>query len=310
MAVKRVPLKLKKGDTIAIAAPARKVSKDELQNACTVFEQWGLKVLLHPKLFSECNQFAGEDNIRAEVFNDYLKNTEVKAIIAARGGYGSVRIIDRIDFSLLEKYPKWIIGYSDITVFHSHINRNFGLATIHATMPINMQPHNIDIESVDSLQKILMESEELNYTCKLHTLNRVGEAEGELVGGNLSVLYSLLGSSSDINTKGKILFIEDLDEYLYHIDRMIQALKRADKLSHLQALIVGGMSDMKDNAIPFGKSAEEIIKDAVAEYTYPVIFNFPAGHLSVNKALLFGGNYTIICTTEQASLSLKPDILK
>ncbi|MCK6650038.1 MAG: LD-carboxypeptidase, partial [Bacteroidia bacterium] len=212
-----------------------------------------------------------------------LDDTSIKAVISARGGYGTVRIIDKLNFSTFKKHPKWIIGYSDITVLHSHIH-NMGIQTLHATMPINFK---VNEEATETLRKSLF-GEKIHYSFEPHALNKNGKAEGILVGGNLSLLYALCGSNSDIDTKGKILFIEDLDEYLYHIDRMMMNLKRSGKLSGLTGLIVGGMSDMKDNAVPFGKTAEAIILDAVKEYNYPVCFHFPCGHIDRNLAIILG----------------------
>ncbi len=291
--MRNIPPKLNPGDQIAIAASARKISEEELQHAISIFESWGLKVVLHPDLFAVKNQFAGDDGIRASLLNSYLQNPEIKAVIFARGGYGTVRIIDKIDFSYLDKYPKWLIGYSDITVIHNHVNTNTNWCTLHATMPINMQAHNINMQSVLALKSVLMDDSELSYPITPSQLNKSGEAQAEVVGGNLSVIYSLLGSVSDIDTDGKILFLEDLDEYLYHVDRMMQALKRAGKLNNLAGLIVGGMSDMKDNLVPFGLNAEQIISDTIKEYNYPVIFNFPAGHQDLNMPILLGGELSI-----------------
>jgi muramoyltetrapeptide carboxypeptidase len=213
-----------------------------------------------------------------------LDDDSVKAIISARGGYGTLRIIDKLNFEKFQKNPKWIIGYSDVTVLHSHVHRNCGIETLHATMPINFHK---DEESVETLRKALF-GEKISYEISAQPMNRNGEAQGELVGGNLSLLYALQGSSSDINTEGNILFIEDLDEYLYHIDRMVVSLKRSGKLSKLAGLVVGGMNDMKDNQVPFGKTAGEIIAEAVAEFKYPVCFGFPAGHTAKNLALPLG----------------------
>jgi muramoyltetrapeptide carboxypeptidase len=296
MQARQTPNKLKTGDTIAIVAPARKITLDELKPSIAIFESWGLKVFLHPLLFEADHQFAGNDATRAQVFNDCLNNPEIKAIICARGGYGTVRIIDDLQFAVLLTQPKWIIGYSDITVLHSHIHQHTLATTVHATMPINMQAHNAHEASIASLKQVLMGDDKLSYSMPSHPLNRQGQAEGVFVGGNLSVLYSLLGSASDIDTSGKILFIEDLDEYLYHVDRMMQAMKRAGKLANLAGLVVGGMSDMKDNAIPFGKTAEQIIAETVAEYNFPVCFNFPAGHQPDNRSLIIGVHYKIQIT--------------
>lgn len=275
---------LQKGDKIGIVACARKISKEELEPAVDLLTSWGLEVVLGKNIFRAEHQFSGSDDQRAADLQSMLDDPAVKAVISARGGYGTVRIIDKLDFTAFKKQPKWIIGYSDITVLHSHVH-NFGIKTLHATMPINFAKN---AEAIETLRKALF-GEALRYEGGSHSLNRKGNAEAELVGGNLSLLYALTGSVSDINTNGKILFIEDLDEYLYHIDRMMINLKRSGKLSHLAGLIVGGMSDMKDNAVPFGKTAEEIILDAVKEYDYPVCFGFPAGHIDRNLALVLGG---------------------
>jgi muramoyltetrapeptide carboxypeptidase len=276
---------LKKGDKIGIVAPARKVSMEEMLPAIEILTNWGLEVVLGKNLFCEENQFSGSDEQRAEDLQTMLNDSSIKAIISARGGYGTLRIIDKIDFSKFIQQPKWIVGYSDITVLHSHI-QTLGVATIHATMPINFTKNT---EATESLRKALF-GEPIIYKTPTHRLNKNTEnsIEGEIIGGNLSLLYALAASSSDIDTTGKILFIEDLDEYLYHIDRMMLNLKRSGKLTDLKALVVGGMTDMKDNAIPFGKTAEEIILDAVKEYNYPVYFGFPAGHIDRNLALYFG----------------------
>jgi len=286
------PFNLNKGDTIAIAATARKVTLAEIQPAITIFEQWGLTVKLADGLFETYHQFAGDDNKRVRSFQQLLDNDEVKAIVCARGGYGTVRIIDQLDFTHFSQRPKWIVGYSDITVLHSQLFKKFGIPSLHATMPINMQQHNADNESIESLRKVLF-GEPISYSFSPHVLNRNGEAKGNLIGGNLSVLYSLLGSASDIDTKGCILFLEDLDEYLYHIDRMMINLKRNGKLKDLAGLIIGGMSDMKDNSIPFGKTAVEIIFEHVADCNYPIAFEFPLGHEKRNLAITLGEKYVL-----------------
>lgn len=278
-----VPSYLNKGDRVAIIATARKVSKEEIQPAVAFFESYGLLVSLGKNLFESNNQYAGTDAQRAEDLQWALNDPEIKAIIIARGGYGSVRVLEQVTFTEFLKHPKWMVGYSDVTVFHNAIH-NIGIATLHATMPLNFTKNE---EATKSMMQALLgnlkkiETEE-NYS------NREGIAQGELVGGNLSLLYSLSGTPYDIDTKGKILFIEDLDEYLYHIDRMMMQLKLSDKLKNLKGLIVGGMTDMKDNAIPFGKFPEDIILDAVKDYDYPVCFDFPAGHIDRNLALYFG----------------------
>ena len=277
------PSYLKKGDKIAIVAPARKISLEEIKSAIDILESWGLEVVLSKNLFKSDNQFSGTDNERADDLQTMLDDSSVKAIIIARGGYGTIRIIDKLDFTKFKQQPKWIVGYSDLTILHSHIH-NFEIETLHATMPINFTKNEAATESLRSA----LFGEQLKYETGAHQLNKKGICEGELIGGNLSLLYALTGSISDIDTRGKVLFIEDLDEYLYHIDRMMLNLKRSGKLSRLVGLVVGGMTDMKDNAIPFGKNAEEIILDAVKEYNYPVCFNFPAGHIDKNMAIYFG----------------------
>ena len=292
------PPHLKKGDKIGIVAPARKISKEELQIAISTFEKWGLKVVLGKNLFGSENQYSGSDRQRADDLQKMLDDTSIRAIISARGGYGTLRIIDLLNFSSFKKNPKWIIGYSDITVLHSHIHQNLETETLHATMPVNFHK---DEESVETLRQFLF-GEKITYSVPAHPLNKEGKSDGLLAGGNLSLLYALKGSRSMLSTGGKILFIEDLDEYLYHIDRMMISLKRAGKLSHLAGLVVGGMADMKDNPIPFGKTAEEIIFDAVKEFDYPVCFGFPAGHQAKNLALPFGRRAKLI-VNKKASLS-------
>jgi muramoyltetrapeptide carboxypeptidase len=277
------PPYLKKGDKIGIAATARKVSMDELEPAITAFKNWGLEVVLGKNLFQSQDQFAGTDQERAEDLQIMLDDPSINAIIGARGGYGTLRIIDQLDFDLFRKDPKWIIGFSDLTVLHSHIH-NLNIETLHAKMLINFTKDGTSSQTL----KMALFGELKQHEIPTHTLNRKGTAQGQLIGGNLSLLYALTGSVSDLDTRGKILFIEDLDEYLYHIDRMMMNLKRSGKLNALAGLVVGGMSDMKDNKIPFGKNAEEIILDAVREFDYPVCFQFPAGHVDTNLALYLG----------------------
>ena len=283
---------LKPGDTIGIVAPARKVAAEELADGIKILEGWGFKVQLGVNLYKYQDQFSGSDIERAADLQAMLDDASVKAIISARGGYGTVQIIDHLDFSKFKQHPKWIVGYSDITVLHSHLHSMLQTQSIHSTMLINMQADKLNKDAIESLGKALT-GVPLKYSVlpgSNKTLNRSGKAKGSLCGGNLSLLYALSGSVSDIDTAGKILFIEDLDEYLYHIDRMMMQLKRSGKLQTLAGLIVGGMSDMRDNTVPFGKTAEEIIKEHVQEYNYPVCFDFPAGHVKKNVALIMGAN--------------------
>ncbi|MBE9469107.1 MAG: LD-carboxypeptidase [Bacteroidetes bacterium] len=280
------PKYLKQGDKVAIVSTARKISKKEIAQAVKVFKEWGLIVVLGENIFKSCNQFAGTDQERLSDLQQMLDDKSIKAIICSRGGYGTVRIIDKLNFDKFIENPKWIVGYSDITVLHSKINK-LNIESIHATMPINFSESSEDNESVVSLKKALF-GEQIKYEFKAHKFNKVGTVNAPIVGGNLSILYSLRGTSVDIDTDNKILFIEDLDEYLYHIDRMMQNLKLGNKLKNLKGLIVGGMCDMNDNTIPFGKTAYEIINDVVAEYDYPVCYNFSAGHIKQNFALIMG----------------------
>ncbi len=293
---------LKTGDKIGIVSTARKISAVEISAAIKIFEKWGLEVVLGENLYKEHFQFAGTDDQRLSDIQEMLDNPEIKAIVCARGGYGTVRIIDKIDFSVFSKSPKWIVGFSDVTVLHSHIQSNLGIETIHSLMPINFNDIPEDSQSILTLKKALF-GENLSYDIKSHLLNRKGKATGLLTGGNLSILYSLTGSVSDIDTKGKILFIEDLDEYLYHIDRMMMNLKRSGKLENLAGLIVGSMSEMNDNTIPYGHNAYEIIREFVDIYDYPLCFDFPAGHIKDNRALIFGRK-TRLVIEESVTLSL------
>ncbi|HEV7230982.1 MAG TPA: LD-carboxypeptidase [Bacteroidia bacterium] len=276
---------LKRGDVIGLVAPARKISPEELEPALQMLRSWGLGIRIGKNMFGSDNQFSGTDEQRTADFQDLLDDQEVKAVLSVRGGYGTLRIIDRLDFSRFKRSPKWIIGYSDVTVLHSHIH-NLGIETLHATMPSKFAGSPASVESL----RMALFGEKLKHTWQGEIFGRQGAVEAPLVGGNLSLLYALQGSRSDLNTKGKILFLEDLDEYLYHIDRMILSLKRSGKLDHLAGLVIGGMTEMKDNTIPFGNSAEEIILEAVKEYDYPVAFSLPAGHTDLNLALMMGRN--------------------
>jgi len=297
---------LKPGDTIAIAAPARKISPEELLPAIRTFESWGLTVFLPSNIYAEFNQFAGTDEQRIADLQSLLDDDNIKAIICARGGYGTGKTIDKLDFSRFRSAPKWIIGYSDITILHSHVQQNLGIETLHATMPINFKNGNAGTEeSIAGLRKCIF-GEIPEYYIPSDPLNRPGTAQGVLTGGNLSILYSQLGTPSDIDTDGKVLFIEDIDEYLYHIDRMMITLKRNGKLDSLTGLIAGGFTDMRDNEVPFGKTAKEIILECVNEYDYPLIFDFPAGHQSLNLPLIMGREVTIESSTESHIIFKEP----
>jgi muramoyltetrapeptide carboxypeptidase len=288
--MKTIPPFLQPGDCIGICAPARKVSSDEMKDGINWIASKGFNVKESRHLYGQNNQFSGTDEERASDLQSLINDPKVKAIIFARGGYGCVRIVDQIDFSSLEKNPKWLIGFSDVTVLHSHLNIHHSICTLHAPMMINLMVDKRNEEATDTTIDILTGKNSRYSEKTLNALNRNGICEGELVGGNLSLLYALAGTPSDLATDDKILFIEDLDEYLYHVDRMMMQLKRTGKLTNLKGLIVGGMSDMRDNTIPFGKSAVEIISEAVAEYNYPVCFDFPSGHIDRNLPLLLGAD--------------------
>jgi len=280
------PQSLQQGDIVAIVTTARKIDREDIQKAIELLESWGLNTVVGKTIGKSDHQFGGTDTDRITDFQEAMDNDTIKAIWCARGGYGTVRIIDALDFSKFLRNPKWVIGFSDVTALHSHIH-NLGVQTIHGLMPITVE--NSTPEALDSLKRTLFDnSVKHDVTCE--SKNKYGKSTGELVGGNLSMLYSLLGSESAIKTDGKILFIEDLDEYLYHVDRMMMNLKRNGYFNNLKGLIVGGMTKMNDNTIPFGKTAEEIIIDTIKEFDFPVCFNFPAGHLKDNRALVFGRN--------------------
>ena len=287
--IMKTPPYLEKDDTVAIIATARKIDRSTLEPGIRLLESWGLKVILGRSIGKEEHQLAGPDWLRATDLQEMLDNPSVKAIWAAKGGYGTVRIVDRVNFAGFAKNPKWLIGFSDVTVLHSHAN-NMGIESLHAMMAISTP--NASSDAKLTLRRALF-GEKLKYELSAHPFNREGKAEGELVGGNLSVLYSIMGSSSQVDHKGKILFIEDLDEYLYHIDRMMMNLKRNGWFNELRAVIIGGMTSMNDNEIPWGKDALEIVREIFKDYTFPVIYNFPAGHIKDNRAMIFGRNVKV-----------------
>lgn len=286
----KTPAYLQKGDTIAIVAPAGilKNRKYIIDKAKKLAETWGLKVVYGKYMFSQNNHFAGTDDERCEDFQQALDNPNIKAIWAARGGYGSVRILDKLDFTKFKESPKWVIGYSDITAFHNHIH-NLGVETIHGMMGTSMQDNPQDIpETIETLRKALF-GETLRYEISSFKMNRKGMVSGKLVGGNIAILASMLGSDSQISTEGKILFIEEIGEYKYSIDRMLQSLKRAGYFTKVKAVIVGDMTKVKKNTTPWGSSIEQLILDVLPS-DIPVLFNFPAGHEPDNRALIMGRN--------------------
>lgn len=284
----KIPDFLKSGDKVTILASARKINKLELEDTISLLEEKGLNVCLGESIDKEDNQFAGDDDLRARDLQAAIDNNEIKAIFFARGGYGSVRIIDKIDFSNLEKNPKWLIGYSDVTVILNHIFYKHNIASLHAIMPINIKKEAYNSPAINSLFNLLFgKSSTIINNSDFPQKDCI--FKGKLIGGNLSVLYSLLGSESFGNTDDLILALEDLDEYLYHIDRMMYALKRAGKLKNLKGLIVGQMTQMHDNTIPFGKTAYQIIEECVREYDYPKVFGANIGHIGEkNNAIIIG----------------------
>ncbi|WP_291866267.1 LD-carboxypeptidase [Maribacter sp.] len=297
------PAYLQKGDTIAIVAPAgilKAYKRPDIEKAKALAESWGLKVVYGKNLFSQDNHFAGTDEQRCQDFQDALDNPNIKAIWCGRGGYGSVRLLDKLDFSTFLKQPKWIVGYSDITAFHSHIH-NLGVETLHAMMGTSMQDKPEDIpHTIESFRKVLF-GKPVRYTIPSSSYNRTGKVSGELVGGNLAILSSMLGSTSQISTDNKILFIEEVGEYKYSIDRMLLSLKRAGYFKNVKAVIVGGMTKTKKNTTPWGGPEEEIILDVVPK-DIPVLFNFPAGHDPDNRALLLGREAEVTITDKVATV--------
>lgn len=277
------PEYLNKGDTILIIGISRARTAAQLAPAISILKSWGLEVETGQYLYEQYHQFAGTDQQRASDLQWAINHPKAKAVLFAGGGYGALRVIDAVDFSSLKRFPKWFIGYSDATVVFSRLNA-LGICAIHGTMAFQFE---LDREATESLRLVLF-GQKNRFEFSTSPLNRKGITKGELVGGNLSLLYALSCSRDDLDTTDRILFIEDLDEQLYHVDRMMLQLKRSGKLSRLSGLLVGGMTDMKDNAVPYGKSAEEIILDAVKEYGYPVAFAFPAGHIKRNLAIYLG----------------------
>ncbi len=299
----RIPPYLKKGDTIGILSTARKFKEEQLSFAIQLFHSWGFQVKIGESIGAEEHQFAGSDEIRRRNLQEFMDDDSIQAIFCARGGYGTMRIIDGLDFSKFLHRPKWICGFSDVTVLHEHMN-TLGIATLHSSMPslFHTDAQHMSLISIERALK----GEANVYTWEQHSKNlRMQDVNAEIVGGNLSLLYALQGSVSDIQTEGKILFMEDLDEYFYHVDRMMCSLDRAGKLKGLKALLVGGMTDMKDNSIPFGMDVYEIINYYSEKYSYPVFYDFPCGHWENNFAIKMGMPAKII--VEDSQLIFKQD---
>lgn len=280
---------LKAGDTVAIVAPSGVLNNrnDEVARAKKLLESWQLKVVVGEHVFSKDNHFAGTDQERCKDFQDALDNPNIKAIWSARGGYGTVRILDKLDYTKFLKQPKWIIGYSDITALHNQVH-NLGVQSLHAIMCVSLPKDLSEIEySIETFKSALFGNPK-NYDLEYSKYNRLGNASGPLVGGNLTILHTMLGSKESIDTSGKILFIEEIGEYKYHIDRMLQSMKRAGYFDNLNGLIVGDMSRMRKNTTLWGTSIEQLIIDALSEYNFPIAFNMPAGHEDKNLAMTLG----------------------
>jgi len=295
----KVPPFLKKRDRIGIVAPAGNIPGG-LDDAIKLLESWGLEVVVGKSVTSFFHQFAGDDELRALDLQNMLDDISIKAVFAARGGYGTVRIIDQIDFSIFGDHPKWIIGFSDITVLHSHIQALFGIATVHGQMPLTIP--DATKTSLETLRKTLF-GEELSYQYMSRDENKAGYGEGILTGGNLSILLTVSGSVSEVDYNGKILFIEDVGEYYYSIDRMLRMLKRAGKLKNLKGMIVGAFTALKDRDPGFGFSVPEMVIDLVKEYEYPVATDFPAGHIDNNKTIILGKAVTLRVQEKSVTLN-------
>jgi muramoyltetrapeptide carboxypeptidase len=297
------PPYLKAGDTVAIVAPSGvlKNRTDEVARAKTLLESWNLNVIIGDHVFSKANHFAGTDQERCEDFQNALDNPNVKAIWSARGGYGTVRILDKLDYTTFLKQPKWVIGYSDITALHNQIHNN-GVESIHAIMCVSLPEDLTEIKaSIDTFKEALF-GKPLQYTLKGSAYNRAGNATGQLVGGNLTILHTMLGSNTSIDVSGKILFIEEIGEYKYHIDRMLQSLKRAGYFNNCKGVIVGDMSRMRKNTTLWGTSVEQLILDALADYDFPIAFNMPAGHEDDNRAMVFGRTVQLAVSSAQSTI--------
>ncbi len=288
-----IPPYLQKGDTIGLVCPAGFMAIEKVKTCIDTLHEWGYQTKLGSTIGGEStNYFSGTDEERLADFQKMLDDDEVKAVLCARGGYGVGRIIEQIDFKKFKKQPKWVIGYSDITVLHSHLYSNYYISSLHAPMAAAFNDDGFKNQYVQSLKNAI-EGKKIKYQCPPHEFNIKGEAVGELIGGNLALLAHLVGTDSDIKTRGRILFIEDVGEYIYNVDRMMCQLQRSGKISKLAGLIIGGFTDMKDTDRPFGKSVYETIRDIVKDFEIPVCFGFPVSHSDENYALKVGVGYKL-----------------
>ena len=297
----KVPPYLKKGDTIGIVCPAGYMPAAKAQTCIETFQQWGFKVIAGKTLGSQFNYFSGTDEDRLQDLQQMLDDKNINAILCGRGGYGLSRIIDQLDLSKFKHNPKWIIGYSDVTILHAHLYTKLKTASLHSPMASAFNDGGAENEFVQSLRKAIA-GKKINYNCPAHSLNKKGIAEGELIGGNLSLVCHLIGSVDEFDTRNKILFLEDVGEYIYNIDRMFMQLKRARKLDKLAGLIIGGLTEMKDTTIPFGQNIHDLILDKVAVYNYPVCFDFPVSHSERNYALKIGVKYLLNVSAKKVLL--------
>ena len=297
----KIPPYLKKGDTVAIVCTARKFFPEDAIPAKELLESWGLKIKLGATIGLDSCQLGGTDLERAADFQDMMDNENIKAIWCSRGGYGTVRMVDLLDFTKFNKKPKWIMGFSDVTVLHSHIN-TLDVATLHSIMPFTVPKAP---EEVKQTFKNALFGIKNSYVIPSKSYDKKCKAKGELVGGNLSIIYSLLGSKSSIDTKDKILFIEDLDEYLYHVDRMLYNMKRNDYFKNVKGIIVGSMRDMHDNEIPFGQNEVQIISEIAKDLDIPIAFEFCAGHQKDNRTLVLGSQVTFEVNDTEIKLAFE-----
>lgn len=294
------PAYLEKGDSIAIVAPAGVVIKEEIDKAKQILESWDLNVIYGNNLFNKENQFAGNDKERLEDVQNALDDESIKAIFCARGGYGTIRILDKIDWTNFIAKPKWVLGFSDITLLHAKIH-NLGIESIHSPMPINFAKMSEKDPILNQIKEVLFFGQ-LDYANLYHQLNRNGFGRAKIFGGNLSILYSLLGTSYDIDYKGKFLFIEDVGEQLYKIDRMLHSFRLAGKFDDLEGILVGSFTEMEDTKHHFGKTAQEIIYDITADYNFPVAFGLPIGHKKSNHPIILGAEIKIEIARQQAKI--------
>lgn len=298
MSEKRPPV-LRSGDLVYITAPAKAIEEEHVLFAKELFEDAGFRVMIGQHCLGRHHYFSGTDEERQADLQFAIDHPEVKAIVCARGGYGCVRIVDRIQWAGMLREPKWMIGFSDVTVFHQRLQR-FGISSIHGTMVLNYNTNSS--EAINTMMAAL-KGENADVSCDPNSYNKNGVANGKLVGGNLSIVYSLLGTDDQVDFTDCILFVEDLAEHLYHIDRMFFALNKAGVLDKIKGLIIGGMTDLEDTDIPFGKTVEEIILEHFTYRNIPIAFGFPAGHISDNRALILGDQCKLEVSAEKTLLS-------